>query len=133
MVVGIPLDQQQRDRLRESVADKLHAIQPQIDPTLFEFNLHCVSLTEMPDSLYVAELVVPAGQSAVPYYTGGHEMSIVRLRRYWPGWMMQSSIGLRKHLACVGSGWTEKTSTSTSNGSSTKIRGSRVSISQMPA
>jgi hypothetical protein len=76
MVVGIPLDQQQRDRLRKSVADKLLAIQPQIDPTLFEFNLHRVSLTETPDSLYVAELVVPAGHSAVAFYTGGHEMFV---------------------------------------------------------
>jgi hypothetical protein len=75
-VVGIPLDEQQRDRLRKSVADKLHAIQPQIDPSLFEFNLHRVSLTETPDSLYVAELVVPAALSADPYYTGGHEMFV---------------------------------------------------------
>src|SRR5882762_5425110 len=37
LVVGIPLDERQRDRLRKSVADKLHSIQPPIDPTQFEF------------------------------------------------------------------------------------------------
>jgi hypothetical protein len=76
LVVGIPLDERQRDRLRKSVADKLHSIQPPIDPTQFEFNLHPVRFTETPDSLYVAELVVPGGQSTVPYYTAGNEMFV---------------------------------------------------------
>jgi len=76
MVLGIPLDQQQRDRLRKSVADKLHSIQPPIDPTLFRFDLHGVTFTQAPDSLYVAELTVPAAHSAIPYYTGGNEMFV---------------------------------------------------------
>jgi hypothetical protein len=76
MVVGIPLDERQRDRLRKSVADKLHSIQPPIDPTQFETNLHPIRLPEAPDTLYVVELIIPAGQSAAPYYTGGHEMFV---------------------------------------------------------
>src|ERR1700728_1627503 len=60
IVVGIPLDRQQRDRLRKSITDKLHSIQPPIDPTQFELNLHPVRFTETPGSLYVAELIVPA-------------------------------------------------------------------------
>lgn len=76
IIVGVPLDRQQRDRLRKSVTDKLHSIQPPIDPIQFELNLHPVKFIETPGSLYVAELIVPAGESAVPYYTGSNEMFV---------------------------------------------------------
>ena len=76
LIVGVPLDERQRDRLRKCVADKLNSIQPPIDPTQFRFNLHALSAAEVSDARYVAELIIPAGQSAVPYYTGSHEMFV---------------------------------------------------------
>jgi hypothetical protein len=76
LIVGVSLDERQRDRLRKCVADKLNSIQPPIDPTQFRFNLHRISPAEVSHALYVVELIVPAGQSAVPHYTGSHEMFV---------------------------------------------------------
>jgi hypothetical protein len=76
LIVGVPLDERQRDRLRKCVADKLNSIQPPIDPTQFRFNLHALSAAEVSVARYVVELTIPAGQSAVPYYTGGNEMFV---------------------------------------------------------
>lgn len=76
-IVGVRLRQQERDRLRRDVTSKLNSIQPQIDPTLFGFELHAISEPDTDGSgLYVAELVVPAGETTDPYYTGGNEMFV---------------------------------------------------------
>jgi hypothetical protein len=78
--VGVRLTQVDRDRLRRAVFDKLNSIQPQIDPTRFEFDLQPLANADAVDGgdLYVIRLDVPSGDGTDPYFTSGHE-AFVRL------------------------------------------------------
>ena len=75
VVVGVPLDYAQRDKVRRDVTAKLNQIEPKINPSQFRIEVHAVRDEQgvsMPD-LYVVELVVPSPNSKDPYYTGGGE------------------------------------------------------------
>ncbi|MBU6402707.1 MAG: putative DNA binding domain-containing protein, partial [Verrucomicrobia bacterium] len=74
VVVGVRLPAPDRDRLRRLVANKLHAVQPQIDPTQYRLEFHAVESPETADSeLTVIELIVPKVDPTEPYFTGGGE------------------------------------------------------------
>ena len=73
VVVGVPVSREQRDQLRREVANKLHSVQPQIDPTRFHLEIHPVHGPEPARNLVVVELVVPKIGSTDPFYTGGQE------------------------------------------------------------
>jgi hypothetical protein len=77
VAVGVMLTQADRDRLKRVVFDKLNSIQPQIDPTRFQFDLQQLA-TETNEELYVIRLAVPSGGGMDPYFTGSHE-AFVRL------------------------------------------------------
>jgi len=71
-VVGVPLSSQDCDRLRRAINDKLHAIQPSIDPTRYRVELHPLAGgATKPQNLYVVELTVPQVAQSEPFYTGG--------------------------------------------------------------
>jgi predicted HTH transcriptional regulator len=109
-VVGVSVNHQQRDQLRRDVASKLHSIQPQIDPTRFKFELHPLgSEGGPPHSLFVAELVVPPGDSNEPYFTGSHEMFVrvdgVKKKLTGPqltAWIRQRSASPRATMIATG-------------------------------
>lgn len=73
VVVGVPLSSQQRDQLRRDVSNKIHSIQPQIDPTQYEFVLHPLDAGNATQPLFVVELKVPEVASSEPYFTSSHE------------------------------------------------------------
>ena len=71
VVVGVTLPQSERDRLRRAVLDKLHSIQPKIDPTQFRLEIHSVLNAPTASDLAVVELIVPRMDQPEPFYTGG--------------------------------------------------------------
>jgi hypothetical protein len=75
-VLGVSLPLVQRDRLRKEVANKLNGIQPQIDPTRFHLEIHRVEGANPLHNLVVVELIVPTGDSSMPYFTSGHEVFV---------------------------------------------------------
>ena len=78
VVVGVHLSSQQRDELRRVVTDKLHSIQPPLDPTRFRIELHPVSGEAVALDAFVVELRVPASGSTSPYFAAGTQ-AYVRL------------------------------------------------------
>lgn len=70
VVVGVELTKSESDRLQRDVTNKLSEIQPQLDPGRYKLTLHCI--VNAGSNLVVVELEVPAGNSAKPFYTGGH-------------------------------------------------------------
>lgn len=75
VVVGVPLNFEQRDKVRRDVHTKLSAIEPRVDPSQYRLEMHEIYDevgTKMPD-ICIVELVVPPSNSAGPYYTGGGE------------------------------------------------------------
>jgi hypothetical protein len=78
VVVGVQLDGQDRDRLRRTVTNKLGAIRPAIDPTLYRLDIHPVSHPSGGKDLFVVELVIPQVRNTQPYFTCGNE-SFIRL------------------------------------------------------
>jgi Putative DNA-binding domain len=109
MVVGVSVNHQQRNQLRRDVVSQLHSIQPQIDPTQFELELHPLgSVDGAPHPLYVVELVVPAGASNEPYFTGGHEVFVrvdgVKKKLTGPqltAWIRRRSASLRSESIAI--------------------------------
>jgi hypothetical protein len=78
VVVGVQLDSQDRDRLRRTVTNKLGAIRPAIDPTLYRLEIHPLNHPSGTKDLFLVELVIPRVRNTQPYYTGGNE-SYIRL------------------------------------------------------
>ena len=79
VVVGVPLSPTERDDVRKMVMNKLHTIQPQIDPTRFELEIDPVACPTGTGELFVVVLTVPKGDVSEVYFTGGHE-AFVRVR-----------------------------------------------------
>jgi hypothetical protein len=72
-VVGVRLNYHERDKVRRDVSSKLNQIEPRLDPSQYRIEFHGVLDEQgLPVSdICVVELVVPASDSADPYYTGG--------------------------------------------------------------
>jgi len=76
VVVGVELNQRDRDEVRKVVTEKLHQIQPPIAPTAYRVIMHHVcdrSGKEVPN-LYVVEIAIPAVSSDYLYSTGKGEV-----------------------------------------------------------
>lgn len=76
VVVGVALPLGERDRLRQLVLGKLHAIQPSIDPTQFRLELHPVQDAPAERHLMIVELIVPAGEHVDPFHTASGEVFV---------------------------------------------------------
>jgi hypothetical protein len=73
VVVGVKIDSQERNHLRQVVTDKLADIRPAIDPTAYRFVIHRVEGQATENDLVVVELVIPTVRVSQPYFTGGNE------------------------------------------------------------
>lgn len=72
VAVGVSLSAPQRDKIRQTVNNKLHAIQPPIDPSRFHLELHSLdSAGAGGQDLFIVELSVPQVKQGDPFYTGG--------------------------------------------------------------
>ena len=78
VVVGVHLSSQQRDELCRVVTDKLHSIQPPLDPTCFRIEVHSVSGGTVASDTFVVEMSVPPSGSASPSFTASNQ-AYVRL------------------------------------------------------
>jgi hypothetical protein len=72
VVVGVKIDSQDRNRLRQIVTNKLAAIRPAIDPTAYRLEIHAIE-GQTKNDLVVVELVIPTVRVSQPYFTGGNE------------------------------------------------------------
>ncbi len=74
VVVGVRLNDRERDKVRRDVSSKLNQIEPRVDPSRYRIEIHKVRDEQgrhpIPD-LCIVEMIVPAPQSAGPFYTGG--------------------------------------------------------------
>src|ERR1700730_2431679 len=63
VVVGVRLNDEERDQNRRIVTDNLAAIQPAIAPSTFQINLHPIygDKKDVVINAYVIEIIVPAG------------------------------------------------------------------------
>ena len=75
VVIGVKLNHQERDDLRKVISSKLHSIQPPIDPTAYELELHPIynSENDIIDDLFVIAVKVPASNSLILHFTSGNE------------------------------------------------------------
>ncbi len=73
VVVGVNLPPVQRDLLRKELGNKLHSIQPNLDPTVFKIDIHLLADGAEESNFVVVELTVPAGNATEPFYTAGGE------------------------------------------------------------
>ena len=77
VVVGVPLDFQQRDRLRRDVVGKLNEIQPKIDPSQYSLAIYpVVDENGVVEDLHIVEIFVPQREEKTPFFTGGNECFI---------------------------------------------------------
>jgi hypothetical protein len=74
MIVGVSVNDQQRDEIRRGVANKIETIRPSIDITSIRIVFHPIYSNDVmiPD-LFVIELAVPKGDPQRLYFTGGDE------------------------------------------------------------
>lgn len=75
VVVGVPLNFEQRDKVRRDAHAKLSTIEPRIDPSQYRLEMHDIydELGAKVPDICIVELVVPRSNSVGPYYTGGGE------------------------------------------------------------
>lgn len=75
VVVGVPLNYEQRDKVRRDAHAKLSTIEPRIDPSQYRLEMHDIHDelgAKVPD-ICIVELIVPRSNFVGPYYTGGGE------------------------------------------------------------
>lgn len=77
-VVGVALTEKQRDEVRLAITDKLHNIEPKIDPTQFRIAIDRVRKAPADANLFVVSLVVPRVKNGGPFFASGTE-AYVRL------------------------------------------------------
>jgi predicted HTH transcriptional regulator len=72
-VMGVPLNYEQRDKVRRDAHAKLSTIEPRIDPSQYRLEMHDIhdELGAKVADICIVELIVPRSNSVGPYYTGG--------------------------------------------------------------
>lgn len=76
-IVGVRLNDRERDQVRRLVTEKLHKIEPKIAPSAYRVSIHRVydaDRTLM--DRYVVEVKVPSSPSHLLFATGSHEVYI---------------------------------------------------------
>ncbi len=73
MILGIPLDEKQRDEIRRSVIGKIEAIRPHIDLASIRIIFHSL---QNKAGFFVVELTVPQARDNKLHFTGGNETFI---------------------------------------------------------
>lgn len=73
VVVGVALTEGQRDEVRRAINDKLHNIEPRIDPTRFRVEIDEVEHAPEDAELFVVSLTVPRVTSGGPFYASGND------------------------------------------------------------
>ena len=71
IVVGVQLTSNDKDSIRKGIAQKLHGIQPAIDPTAWMLEFVLLNADKEGDSLFAVSVIVQNREKGVPYYTAG--------------------------------------------------------------
>jgi len=75
-VVGVTLNAEARDRIRKGLANRLHNIQPAIDPTQYSLQFYPITGESAPGELVVVELFINGGTSTHPFYNHKGELHV---------------------------------------------------------
>lgn len=68
VVIGVPLDSSARDEVRKGVANRVHGIDPKVDPSRYELEFHPVLNAKADSDLCVVEVSVTHVAGSDPFY-----------------------------------------------------------------